>query len=522
MVNVRLQTFLESNNAYVPYQTGFRKGRSTVDHLVKLTDRILRAFDSGEHLVAVFFDIKGAYDMTWRYGILQNMYKYNLRGNLPKFIKSFLEDRKFCVRIGDINSKEYVLENGVPQGSTLSCSLFGIAINEIAKGVEESIDKCLYVDDLMVCCSGKTVGTITRNLQTAINIICHNANAVGYVLSEEKTKVVHFCRLRKPHYDPVLFMNNRIISVVQEVKFLGLTFDRGLRWSKHLENVAATCRKSLNIMRVLAHHRWGAHPKTLLDIYKALILSRMDYGCAAYSTCGSNTLLEKLDKIQNLAIRYSLGAYPTSPVTSLHVEANIPPLALRRKQIVANYYIKVRIDDKHPNFISLTDATTIARLNRCRSLGVRAREVLNYLQLDNVDFTNMSSIARRELVKTKIYERWSEQWSETDTALKKIKQSLDPLFYIDVGRLNLIRLYRLRLGHTALTHGYLLAGEERPLCEQCGVILTPHHIISVCPQYTDVRVLFNIDPAWENNFKNKEQCKNTLAFIQRIGIANDL
>uniref|UniRef100_A0A1Y1K316 Reverse transcriptase domain-containing protein n=1 Tax=Photinus pyralis TaxID=7054 RepID=A0A1Y1K316_PHOPY len=69
MVNGRLQTFLERNNIYVPYQTGFRKGRSTIDHLVKLSDRILNTFDSGEHLVGVFFDIKGAYDMTWRYGI---------------------------------------------------------------------------------------------------------------------------------------------------------------------------------------------------------------------------------------------------------------------------------------------------------------------------------------------------------------------------------------------------------------------------------------------------------------------
>uniref|UniRef100_A0A1Y1K5E2 Uncharacterized protein n=1 Tax=Photinus pyralis TaxID=7054 RepID=A0A1Y1K5E2_PHOPY len=120
--------------------------------------------------------------------------------------------------------------------------------------------------------------------------------------------------------------------------------DRELRWSKHLQNVVTKCRKSLNVIRVLAHHMWEAHPKTLLDVYKALILSRIDYGCCAYLTCDNSAMLGNLDKIQNLAIRYSLGAFPTSPVAALHVEANILPLALRRKQAAVNYY-QFRVDD---------------------------------------------------------------------------------------------------------------------------------------------------------------------------------
>uniref|UniRef100_A0A1Y1K801 Reverse transcriptase domain-containing protein n=1 Tax=Photinus pyralis TaxID=7054 RepID=A0A1Y1K801_PHOPY len=522
MVNGRLQTFLERNNIYVPYQTGFRKGRSTIDHLVKLSDRILNTFDSGEHLVGVFFDIKGAYDMTWRYGILQNMFKYNLRGNLPKFIQSFVENRKFVVRVGDAYSNEHVLENGVPQGSTLSCSLFGIAINEIARGVADEIGKCLYVDDLTIFCADKTIGIITRKLQVAINQICNNANAVGFVLSEEKTKVAHFCRLRKPHYDPVLFMNDRIISVVQEVKFLGLTFDRELRWSAHIQNVATTCRKSLNVIRVLAHHKWGAHPKTLLDLYKGLILSRIDYGCSVYSTCSSTTLLGKLDRIQNLAIRYCLGAFPTSPVESLHVEANILPLALRRKQIVVNYYLKVSMDGKHPNYHLLRDVTTRARLYRCRSLGERAREEFAYLQLEYADIVDMTMTARRGVVKARVYERWNGQWAESDAFLKRVKAEIGPLFPLGMARLALTRLFRLRLGHSALTHGFLLAGDDRPQCDHCGVDLSLEHILCVCPEYRNARDFNKISDTWAENLNTNDKCLNTLRFISSIGFNDKL
>ena len=401
--------------------------------------------------------------------------------------------------------------------------LFGIAINEIAHGVTEAVDKCLYVDDLMICRAEKTVGSATRTLQEAITKICDNANAIGYVLSEEKTKAVHFCRLRKPHYDPVLIMKGRIIGVSQEIKFLGLTFDRELRWSKHLQNIATKCRQSLNIVRVLAHHRWGAHPKTLLDVYKALILSKMDYGCSAYVTCDDNTKLGKLDKIQNLAIRYSLGAFPTSPVASLQVEANILPLALRRKQIVVNYYLKVLSDEQHPNYNWMTDTTLRARLNRCRSLGVRAREELTYLQLVDVDVADMNITPRRALVKARVYESWRDKWARSDLFLKRAKPELGPLFfYNEMRRFNLIKIYRLRLGHTELTHKYLLEGTERPICTTCNVNLTPEHVLCICPEYNEARNTFQVSEIWEANFNDDVGCRRVLEFLQSVDVLNKL
>lgn len=51
----------------------------------------------------------------------------------------------------------------------------------------------------------------------------------------------------------------------------------------------------------------------------------MDYGCIVYSSA-RKTLIATLNIIQNAAIRYCLGAFPTSPVTSLYCEAGVPPL----------------------------------------------------------------------------------------------------------------------------------------------------------------------------------------------------
>ena len=54
--------------------------------------------------------------------------------------------RSFNVRIGSTLSDTFEQEQGVPQGSTLSPSLFNIKINNIVKCVNEN-DSSLYVND---------------------------------------------------------------------------------------------------------------------------------------------------------------------------------------------------------------------------------------------------------------------------------------------------------------------------------------------------------------------------------------
>ena len=54
----------------------------------------------GEHVVSVFFDLEKAYDTTWKYGIMKDLHEMDLRGRLPLFIKNFLSERNFRVRVG--------------------------------------------------------------------------------------------------------------------------------------------------------------------------------------------------------------------------------------------------------------------------------------------------------------------------------------------------------------------------------------------------------------------------------------
>ena len=339
MINKRLVWYLESNNLISEYQSGFRTERSTNDNLIRLETLIRNAFIKKEHVVAIFFDLEKAYDTTWRYGILKDLHDSGLKGRLPSFIQSFLEDRTIQVRVGSTLSDLYDQEQGVPQGSILSTTLFNIKINNIVKCLSDKTDCSLYNDDFCICYRSKNMRTVERKLQQNLTRIEDWATNNGFKFSKSKTQCVHFCLLRKKHDHPDLYLYGSQIPVVEEVKFLGVIFDRKLSFFPHIKYLKAKCLKAHNLLKVLAHTIWGAD--------RSLIRSKLDYGSVVYGSA-RKSYLQKLDMIHHQGRRLALGAFRTSPVTSLYVEADEPSLALRREKLALQYAIRLAANPNNP------------------------------------------------------------------------------------------------------------------------------------------------------------------------------
>ena len=61
-----------------------------------------------------------------------------------------------------------------------------------------------------------------------------------------------------------------------EVKFLGLVFDKKIDFKANVKYLKEKCRKALNILRVVGHTDWGADKSTLLKLYRTLVRSKLD------------------------------------------------------------------------------------------------------------------------------------------------------------------------------------------------------------------------------------------------------
>ena len=115
MDNDRLLLLLEKNKLIATIQGGVRKQRGTLDHLVRFETFILEAFIKKVHAVSVFFDLERAYDTTWKYGIMNDLHDFGIRGRLAYFISAYLIERQFRVRVGDTFSNLHKQEMAFPR-----------------------------------------------------------------------------------------------------------------------------------------------------------------------------------------------------------------------------------------------------------------------------------------------------------------------------------------------------------------------------------------------------------------------
>ena len=348
MINRRLVWFLEENQHLNNTQSGFRKARSTTDCLAQLAGDVQQAIIEKNHTIVVFFDLEKAYDLTWKYSILKKLHEFGMRGNLPQFIANFLKNRIIRVRIGTTHSRDMNVEEGVPQGSVLSCTLFAIAIDEVFKYLPRDVRSALYVDDLAIYVTGKRNTSILRKLQLAINKLEAWCDRTGFKFSELKTAAMHVCRKRKCEKKAgPLLLNGKIIKEEESQKYLGLIIDKSLTWNKHIEYLRTDCRRRMNLLKHVGHLSWGADTKTLILMYKAIIKSKIEYGAEIYGSA-SATLLAKLNALQNEALRVATGAFKSSRIESLEVLTGVMPLRLSRQQKLAKYMLRVWATPTNP------------------------------------------------------------------------------------------------------------------------------------------------------------------------------
>jgi ribonuclease HI len=383
-INVRLVWFLENGSFLSESQCGFRKMRSTEDNLLRLESSVCSAFSAKQHHITVFFDLEKAYDTAWRYGILSTLHGYGLRGHLPIFIRNFLSERFFKVRVGCEHSPVFIQEEGVPQGSVLSVTLFAVAINGIVSVLPRDVKSSLFVDDFSLSYTASRMTVAERQLQLAINKVSTWALKRNFRFSPAKTVVMHFCRIRGVHPDPDLYLYGQRIQCREEVRFLGLIFDPRLTWVPHIRKVKAACVKAQSLLKVLSHTDWGADSRTLLMLHKALILSKLEYGSVVYSSA-TPARLKTLDSVHHGGLRMATGAFRTSPIPSLLVASGEMGLEHRRQSLILRTYFRIQrlphtstydVVKNYPNGNVYTTHTSYPRPH-----GYRAQEILSTLDI---------------------------------------------------------------------------------------------------------------------------------------------
>ena len=131
VIEQRLRSHLEHIGFINKHQSGFRKAKSTDDHLFRLSQSIMESFKRGEHAVAAFLDVEKAFDNVWHNGLRFKIFLLDLPTKMTCWLSDFLVGRLIQVNINNFLSNQINPKAGVPQGSVLSPLLFLIYVTSI-------------------------------------------------------------------------------------------------------------------------------------------------------------------------------------------------------------------------------------------------------------------------------------------------------------------------------------------------------------------------------------------------------
>lgn len=403
MVNFRLTWFIDEKIDMS--QCGFRRFCGAEDCQVFLEENMLNARLNHEHCFIVSLDIKSAFDVTWRHGILRKLNELGVNGRLLKFCKEFMTDRRIKVAVGSTQSIEHSVENGIIQGSVISPTLFRVALYDLPSSVSDPACMIGYADDwnLIVRHFDKREGQdITQvNLDAIVSWMDLN----GFRLSIDKCVALYLPPSRYGITDQGinLQMKGNPIKLTDQHKILGVFFDSRVSWKPHIQYIKDRAKPRLNLLRTLANIKFGSDQDLLLRLHQVLILSVINYGCPAYSSA-TRSALKSLNSIHNAGMRISLGAFKTTSIEYMENESGMEDLEGQRDKRTLCLAAKILALPRHPLYPYLVYEIEDEELDqyKCRqnSFTMRVRFLLRQYDLSFEDVEDLNFIGTEPWLRT--------------------------------------------------------------------------------------------------------------------------
>jgi hypothetical protein len=326
---------------------------------VQVCDDLFSAKAERKTSTLAMLDFSQAFDSNHSL-LLAVMKFYRFGPSVISWFGSYLENRTQRTKLGSVASSPLVKYHGVPQGSCLGPVLFIL----FAATMGETLKYCqlyAYADDaqLRLTYDATTpIDTVTRLLSSDLDSINEWSNNHGISLNSEKCSVMTFHSNRFLPTAPIdgVFLDGKQLKSVHVSKLLGVTLDSELTFSDH---VSAVCQRAMVRLRILFKHRHLFPSETKLRLVQALVLSVIDYCLPVYGNAVSVGDMEKLQRVQNMCVRYvsglrkfdhiskarkSLGLLPMKNVCALRTSCLVNKIILHGRPVYLKGKLKTRAE----------------------------------------------------------------------------------------------------------------------------------------------------------------------------------
>jgi hypothetical protein len=353
IVHKQVSEYLDKFNILNCFQSGFRKGHSTVTTLACVTDAIRESIDNRELSLLILFDFSKAFDRVHHKLLLAKLKHLGFSQSVLAWFDEYLSNRLQQVWIDSNTFSSWAhVGTGVPQGSVLGPLLYILYVNDISL-IFKYGKVHLYADDLQYHISFRS-GRHNEAVQCAtsdaeeLSLYArkHNLDLNGaktqpiFLGSRKYLNMIDTENLQKVSID------GAAVQYCETVLNLGIVMDQTLSWGAHVSYV---CKKVFAILSQLRRDAYYLPLSVKKSVVMSLIQPHIDYASVIMSDM--NVVYKiRMQRLQNACVRYIFNLPRDAHISQYYQNLTWLKLEEKRKWQVALMLWNV-FRNKRPSYL---------------------------------------------------------------------------------------------------------------------------------------------------------------------------
>ena len=319
----RLDNVLDK--ALLPWQSGFRRGRSTIEQITALRMIIDRCKTRKKDVVITFVDFSKAFDSVDRTALGQIIRLYGVPEELAGPIMALYRDTTATVRTTDGPTELFPTTTGILQGDTLAPYLFVVVMDYVLRTsllclqndaflISQDIGALpalAYADDVALLASS------FEGAERMVASLMTTSATVGLRLNYSKTEVLAFSSVPTPSPPLPSFPT---IKECTNFTYLGTLMADSLGAFEERRRLAWVASRTLTLI-----YNSTTSEECKVGLFRAIIEPVLLYGCESWVT--PQSLTAQIDASHRALLRAAINVHWPQVIRNedLYDRTGVPP-----------------------------------------------------------------------------------------------------------------------------------------------------------------------------------------------------
>jgi hypothetical protein len=201
----------------------------------------------------------------------------------------------------------------------------------------------LYADDTAIIATSRNPTLLVSYLESYLNDLQRWLSEWRIAINISKSCAIIFARAGRRFIQPrQVTIFGESIQWVETTRYLGVTVDKRLTWSPHIDQVRKKTTQRMGMLDPLLNRKNDLSVRNGVLLYRQLIRPMMDYACPAWRST-ARTHVRRLHVLQSKCLRLATGAPWYVSNRQIHEDLGVPLFADHIRTLTASFDSKLAV-----------------------------------------------------------------------------------------------------------------------------------------------------------------------------------